>query len=255
MNLRLKSNVKPERGQALAEYVVLFPIAIAILLVAGTLTDMIIDSFSRTTVGLETRHVVSCEQDEPAEKEGPTHADLDCHTIDLVSDYTADGKTYISYKVSSNCDPSISHWTLAMSSDVFALVEGASEMYEYGTDPTTGVTGIKFDTGYESDGDSGKPPKDDGDDGDKGKGKPPKDDGDDGDKGKGKPPKKTRSTLPERSNLLSPSSSDTRTVLITLAGTVEWDEQIVAIKAGTHTYYSTISAPIVVVEEDPSCLQ
>jgi hypothetical protein len=236
MNLKVSNHPRVERGQALAEYVVLFPIAIAIIMVAGILTDMIIDSFSHTTQALELRQVRTCEQDEPAEEEGTTHADLDCHTIDLVSDLTSDGKTIITYQVSSNCDPSISHWTLAMSPEVFALVEGASEQYEFGTDPTTGVTGIKFDTGYEG----GSSESDDSDS--------------DGEDGKGKPPKKTRQTWPNTTNL-SPSASETRTVMITLGGHVDWADQVVVVKAGTHTHYSTISAPVMIVEEDPSCLQ
>jgi len=70
---------------------------------------------------------------------------FDSHTFDgTYSTWT--------YRVTSGSDPSLSHWVLTWCNEG-ALI-GCSEYCDYVTDdPTTGLTGIKFDKGYD-DGDS-----------------------------------------------------------------------------------------------------
>lgn len=72
------------------------------------------------------------------------------HTVELISMNVFDGEFYVwTYKVTSGSGPAISHWILKLCTDFF---DHASEDWdEPGLDPTTGVTGTKFDTGYDDD--------------------------------------------------------------------------------------------------------
>jgi len=70
------------------------------------------------------------------------------HDITFVS-HTFDG-TYSTwtYQVTSGTRPSLSHWVISWCAP--GAIVGASELWEYvAPDPRTGITGIKFDTGYE----------------------------------------------------------------------------------------------------------
>jgi len=76
------------------------------------------------------------------------HEPVSDHDITFVS-HTFDG-TYSTwtYNVTSGIRPSLSHWVISWC-DPGAIV-GASEYQAYvAPDPCTGITGIKFDTGYE----------------------------------------------------------------------------------------------------------
>ena len=69
----------------------------------------------------------------------------------MISQYhdEANDQTTVAYKVTNGCDPDISHWTLGFPQGVADKILASSENYEdWGTDPTTGLAGIKFDTEY-----------------------------------------------------------------------------------------------------------
>ena len=220
------SNRKFERGQALAEYVVTVPVGIAILIVAGLIVGFLTTSFEQTADGLEP---TQCNQDNSNDndKEGPGTATLSCHTIELISDvYNADtNTTTVGYRVTSACDPSISHWTLALPSSVISKIQSSSEAYEVGTDPTTGLTGIKFDTGYESGG---------------------------GGKGRGHA---SATDIVLVSSNHGTRHEEVRDVFLTMGGYFEWDYTDLGVKAGTETYTSVISAPSAPAEpnDDNTC--
>ena len=221
-------NRKLERGQALAEYVVTVPVGIAILIVSGLIVGFLTSSFEETADGLQP-DPYECNQNDSNDEdnEGPRTAQLSCHTIELISDvYDANtDTTTVGYRVTSACDPSISHWTLALPSSVASKIQSASEMYEVGTDPTTGLTGIKFDTGYESGG---------------------------GGKGRGRA--STTDIVLVSSNH-GTRHEEVRDVFLTMGGYFEWNYTDLGVKAGTETYTSVISAPSAPAEpnDDNTC--
>ena len=69
------------------------------------------------------------------------------HDITFVG-HTFDG-TYSTwtYNVTSSFQPAISHWAMTWCNPG-AIVGASEEPWWYGTDPNTGITGIKFDKGY-----------------------------------------------------------------------------------------------------------
>ena len=91
-----------------------------------------------------------CE--EPVEEEeGPDTAYLDCHTIELVTNTydEVNDQTTVGYKVTNGCDPDISHWVLGIPKGIADKIVAYSEEPEkWGYDPTTGLTGLKFDREY-----------------------------------------------------------------------------------------------------------
>jgi hypothetical protein len=89
-----------------------------------------------------------------------------------------------------------------------------------GTDPTTGLTGVKFDTGYES-----------------------------GGRGKGKA---SLTDIVLVSSNHGVHNEEVRDVFLTLGGYFEWDYTDLGVKAGTETYTSVISAPSAPAEYDDS---
>ena len=151
-----RKNHSRERGQALAEYAPTFPAVIAILIISATTISAFLEgAFRKAVDGLNGVSVCS-NTDES--REGPAVAMVGPHRISLigVSYNAADDTTSIVYRVESLDDPSISHWTLGISNEVAQAIRDTSEMYEWtNSDPTTGLAGIKFDTGYESAGGSG----------------------------------------------------------------------------------------------------
>jgi hypothetical protein len=90
---------------------------------------------------------------------GDTATDLDGgHRIEVTSSvYDPDtDRTTVTFRVSSGDQPSISHWVLGIDEATADKIISSSEAYgNWGTDPTTGKIGIKFDTGYEGGGGGG----------------------------------------------------------------------------------------------------
>ena len=216
------------KGQALAEYVVTLPVGIAILIMASALTGFLNTSFQDTADGLQPS-AYQCNEDDSNDEnhEGSRSTTVGCHTIELISEvYDADtDTTTVGYRVTSVCDPSISHWALALPSAVASKIQDASEPYSFGVDPTTGVTGVKFDKGYESSGDSGG-------------------------KGKGKSKASTADIILVSGNHSTFNETDSRDVFLTLGGYFTWDITEVAVKSGTESDYSTITAPSAPAEQD-----
>lgn len=235
---------KRERGQAMAEYAVLFPAAVAILIVAGGIGFVnrmmyteIITAFVQT--GIE-------EQCEPVD-EGPTVAEMNGHLIEAcgaVYNEAADVTT-ITYCVTNGNDPSISHWVMGVDRSFYNAIISVSEQYEWtDDDPSTHVAGIKFDTGYESSGGGN--------------------DKDNKGRGNASLPSALDMTAMKRLDLGGMSANDplnedlsdydatARDVIILVSGEWDADGGTVSIKAGTETYYSTITLPTIVTE-DESC--
>ena len=210
---------KWQRGQAFMEYWPTIPAAIIIMLAASSLVQFINGSILQTVDYLNPTGLECPEQEE--QEEGPTEAVLDCHTIELVGrSYDEENdRTTVAYKVTSGCDPAISHWMLGAPAWLADKIVSASEKWEYVTDPTTGLTGIKFDTEYGTS-------------------------------------KKEKSSLLDgimfasatyelpTTLLQAETNEDSRTVLLTLGGHFDWGITEVRIKAGTETHSSTITAPI-----------
>ena len=214
--------IKWQRGQALTEYWPTIPASIIIMLMASGIATWFNKAILQTVEYLNPTDL-RCEE-QTVKDEGPDVAYLDCHTIELVgkSYDEVNDQTTVAYKVTSGCDPSISHWSLAIPPGLVGKIIASSEPYEYGTDPTAGLTGIKFDTGYES--------------GDKDGG---------GGKGKGKKSQNLDGLL-LASRSLTTSAVDSRIVLLTLGGYYDWGITEVSIKAGTEVYYSQITAPVAI---------
>jgi hypothetical protein len=228
---------KWQRGQALMEYWPTIPAAICLMLAASGLTQAINKSILTTVDYLNPTGLECPEQEE--DEEGPTEAQLDCHSVELVgrSYDEVNDRTTVAYEVTSGCSPDISHWMLAAPEWFADNILSASEKWEYVTDPKTGVTGIKFDTPYRS--------KD----------------------------KKT-ANLDESllgasmardsgivlmsfhspnglSGLNAETEPDSRTVLVTLAGHYDWTMTTIAIKAADeNVYLGTITAPIEIYQGD-----
>lgn len=208
--------IRWQRGQALMEYWPTIPASIIIMLMASGIATWFNKSILQTVDYLNPSDI-RCEE-KVDEEEGPDTAYLDCHTIELVDQVydEANDQTTVGYRVTNGCDPDISHWVLGFPPGLVDKILTSSEKYEWVADPTTGVAGLKFDTEY----------------------------------GKSKPPKKTHNLngLMLASHSLTATTSDSRTVLLTLAGHYDWSITDVTIKAGTETYHSTITAPVAIYQ-------
>lgn len=228
---RTRIFARTQRAQALMEYQVLIPMGILIALMAGAIGAFLTTSFQETADGLQPE-TQDCEEGDPGSNEndtqGPSYATMAGHSVTLTSHVYNEttNTTTITYRVTSSGDPAISHWILALPANVLSKLSSASEFYEIGTDPTTGVTGIKFDRGY----DSGS--------------------GGSGNKGNGN--KRSDAGIVLVRAPQQPRYAETRDIMIILVGDFEWNGVTVAIKAGTQTYSSTITAPVS-VKEDNSC--
>lgn len=207
---------KFERGQALAEYHVLIPIGIAILVVAGLIVGFLTDSFQQTADGLEPEPY-ECNQDDSNDEdnEGPRKATMSCYSVELISDvYDPEtNTTTVGYRVTSGCSPDISHWTLAIPSSVSSKIQSASEDYTIGYDPRTGLTGVKFDTGYES---------------------------------------ASVADIFLVSSNHNTRREEVRDVFLTMGGYFQWDYTDLGVKTAGDTYTSVISAPSAPAEYDDS---
>ncbi|WP_162909401.1 hypothetical protein [Aggregatilinea lenta] len=212
---------KWQRGQALVEYWPTLPIAIAIMLSASLITSFITNSFQQTIDGISGTGLTCVGAEETdAETEGPSYADLGGHSVQLTGyQYDPDEDvTRVSYQVTSIDKPAISHWILGLPVDLESItsIEGENKI-EWGYDSTTGITGVKFDTGYNPGG-------------------------------------KTELS-PDLSGYMlvsvsARSSTETRTLFITLSGHYELTITDLGLKAGTDTYTGQIVAPVQVAPEE-----
>lgn len=247
MNKHTTRRNKWQGGQAMAEYSVILPVGIFLLLMSGAIVSFITGGFQRTYDGLTSPGDLQCETALENIEEGPQTAYPGCHVVELVGrTYDEENdRTTAAYKVTSMCDPSISHWTLGLPPGLEGKVLTTSEDYEWVTNSKNGESGIKFDTGYETE------------DGDKDEDveptaepteKPKKEKKDKAAAGSGY-------ALTSFSSLpfvpyYSTTATDSRTILITLSGYYEWDVVTVYVKAGTQTVTGTITAPV--QQTDPS---
>jgi hypothetical protein len=212
---------KFHRGQAMAEYHVFIPAAILVALLAGAISGFLIDSFETTKDGLQPE-TENCEEGDPGTNEndsqGPLSAQMSGHTITLTGKVynEATNTTTLTYRVRSNGNPSISHWIIAMPSEVTSKIVRTSERYEIGSDPRTGVTGLKFDTGYATN-------------------------------------TNDNSGYALVSTNRQPRMVETRDIMILLTGDFDWEAKTVAIKAGQNVYTSTITTPVRVKQENEEC--
>lgn len=235
-----------QRGQAMTEYWPTIPVGIMILLVASGLSSFISGSFLQTMEGLDPAGL-KCSDQEEATNEGPSDTFLGCHTIELVvNSYNEEAdQTTVGYRVTSRCDPAISHWSLGLPKSVADNILSSSEAIEpYGTDPTTGTTGIKFDRGFDSGGGN-----DDGNNDGGGNGNNNGGNGNNNGGGNGKNKNKSMDTI-----MLSSTNArgiEEHMILLTLAGHYTWSNTEVSIKAGTQVYHSVISAPSALADNNP----
>jgi hypothetical protein len=214
-----------QRGQAMAEYMVLIPAAIMIAVAAGLIGRALYGSLDKITDVVRDPYLCQAEPNppEPSSNEGPTFATMGNHSVELVNKVysSVDNTTTVTYRVTSGARPSISHWTLGlpdwMADNVVSISEGNTE---WGVDPTTGVGGLKFDTGYEVNG--GKPEKE--------------------------PKKKVAAATIASSEETATVSRD---ITMMFNGQYDYGETDVAIKAGTDTYTETITAPKALKAENP----
>lgn len=224
-----------QRGQAMAEYWVTIPAGIIIMLAAAGVVQFITGSLTQAVEGLEYTGSVECAVTTPDEDTGPIYADLSGHTIELIMNVYDEetDTTQIAYRVTSGGRHDISHWILGLPPGVAKHIIWTSEPWVDHTtkaDPTTGMFGIKFDTGYDSSGGSDSGGAGDGG----GATEPPKD--------KDKPGKK-KSDAGIVLTGYSAREADSRTVVIHLAGYFDWDITDLGVKASTEVFMGTITAP------------
>ncbi|MBZ0300359.1 MAG: hypothetical protein K8J31_11480 [Anaerolineae bacterium] len=216
-----------QHGQAMVEYWPTLPAGVMVMISAAAIVGPIQRAFQTTA---DSMSGITCEAP-PAV--GPMETDLDGgHHIEVVSSNYNGSETTVVFRVSSGDSPSISHWVLGIDKETADKILYSSEAYEsWGTDPTTGKTGIKFDTGYEGTGGSGGS----------------------GGSGKGGP-KKARviHTFSPRMN----TYVETRDIVLTLSGYVDFVETVeVTTKAGSDQVSSGyVSIPTTgAISSDSSC--
>lgn len=232
---------KLEKGQAFAEYGILLPVGVMVgIVAAGALGVILQGTYGDIVDAVEIEKVVNCEAPTTEEVEGPTEANMGSHNITLTSHvYNPEtNTTTVSYTVTSGGDPSISHWVLGMSDDVDIVDMPASELPSWvENDPSApngeGISGLKFDAGYESEGGEGG-----GNTGNTNNGG-----------GNGKGGKKSIMMTGMRDMLLAPTFgeeliTDSRTITLHLMGQYDFYDSEVAIKAGQEYYTGTIAAPV-----------
>ncbi len=240
-------NYKYQRGQALSEYVVLIPAAIMIVIGASLVTGFIVTSLGKSVGALQPYGVEVCDlqpEIQPELREGPTYVQAGDHSIELSSVVynPADDTTTIVYTVTSGPKPSISHWTLGLPQEVADnILETSEKAEDYGTDPTTSVTGVKFDTGYEvaggggNGGNGGGSGEDDADTGGNGNGN-----GNGNGKGNKKVMEVVRRYVPANEEINTVS----RDVILLVSGQYDFGPIETAVKAGQDVHIVSISAPI-----------
>jgi hypothetical protein len=224
-----------QRGQALAEYHVLIPGSIIILLSAAGLVQFITGSLMRAVEGLEHTGAMECEMVGGVEtKEGPLFAETSGKELLVVADVESEGEpsTTITIEVTDKSDPAISNIGFSIPKEVYEaithieVIGAAGWKYEWvDMDPNAGMPGLKFEGLFDDGGGGGKPPE-----------------------GGEKPPKKKSSGEIVLVGYPMQATGDSVTILITLAGYFEWDITEVWIKAGTTVLPTQISLPSRFVE-------
>ncbi|GAB4512339.1 MAG: hypothetical protein OHK0046_11690 [Anaerolineae bacterium] len=235
-----------QRGQAMSEYMVIVPAAIMIAIAAGLISSAIIGALTKTVDAFETaEQTCQVAEDQGARRDGATTTDMGNHNVTLSSVVynEADDTTTIAYRVTSGPSPSISHWTLGLPAEVAGKMISANEQYERGTDPTTGVTGVKFDTGYEvnTNGGGGNGGGGNGGGGNGGGGKGG------GKGGNGDSSAQSGTIVLARYNSQSNDEdieTVSRTVILLVSGQFDFGSTTVSIKAGQDVHTATISAPV-----------
>ena len=156
VNSSLKQRL--EHGQALIEYVVMFPAAVMIAIMGLTVMGFLNSAYMQTYRGLECGITGAPSEETP--DTGNIALQLYNHHVDYVGEVynETNNTTTFTYRVSSGDRPAISHWTLgiplALQSRVLGVQEnrGGSLVTPHWSwvnpDPTTGAVGIKFDDGY-----------------------------------------------------------------------------------------------------------
>lgn len=237
-----------QRGQALMEYWPTIPVAIAIMIIGGVITQHLNGAFLRTADALNRAGLNTEICNLTTETvDGSDFAEMEGHTVQLSSNVydPVTNTTTVTFTVTSGGDHAISHWVLGIPKAAFdAIIDYPSDelMSWVQPDPTTGLVGIKFDKGYDGGSGGGK----DADTGGSG-GKDADTDG----KGKGKT--KARLVLNTRfyGTGLDFSTADSREITLVLAGQWEMGTVDLAVKAATTSFYSTISAPTTLVTSEP----
>jgi hypothetical protein len=147
-----------EQGQALIEYVVMFPAGVLIAIMGLTVMGFLNSAYMQTYRGLECG--ITGSPSEEAPDPGNIMAQMFNHRIDFVSEVYVESNdtTTYTYRVTSGDSPAISHWTLgiplSLQSRLIGIHEnrGGSLVTPHWSwvnpDPTTGAVGIKFDDGY-----------------------------------------------------------------------------------------------------------
>lgn len=278
-----------QRGQALMEYWPTIPVAIAIMIIGGVITQHLNGAFLRTADALNRAGLNTEICNLTTETvDGSDFAEMEGHTVQLSSNVydPVTNTTTVTFTVTSGGDHAISHWVLGIPKAAFdAIIDYPSDelMSWSQPDPTTGLVGVKFDKGYDGNGGGGGKPENNGNNGNNGNdnpkgnngvgngedpqppGNPPVNDGegtgpgnpgnkggsDSSDKGKGKT--KARLVLNTRfyGTGLDFSTADSREITLVLAGQWETEPVDVAVKAATDSFYSTISAPTTLVTSEP----
>lgn len=222
---------KLESGQALMEYWPTIPAAIMIIISAGLIVNFLRGSFSQTSDVLNRVNLEVCETNED-ETQGPVSVVVDRHDISFVSAvYDPEtNTTTVTYQVTSDPSPDLSHWVLGIPKEIADLITDSSEKWSWTDgDPATGAVGIKFDTGYGDGGGEGA-----GGEGAGGKGK-----------GKGKMTPITR-YIPNIYLLLA--TGETREISLTLDGEFTFEPTVVTTKSGSDSVGTgELPAPTLVV--------
>ena len=231
-----------QRGQALAEYHVLIPGSIIILLSAAGLAQFISNSLMRTVEGLEYTGAMECEMVGGVEaKEGPLFAETTGKELQVVADVESEGapSTTITMVVTDRSDPAISNIGFSIPKEIYEAITNIEVIGASGwkvewvdMDPNAGMPGLKFEGLFDGGGD--KPPKEGEEP------KPPKEEP--------KPPKKKSSGEIVLVGYPARELGNSVTILVTLAGYFDWHTTQVWIKAGTTVLPTEISLPARFVE-------
>jgi hypothetical protein len=220
---------KLESGQALMEYWPAIPASIMVMISAGLIVSFLRGSFGQTVDILTVSDIEVCEENEE-DKTGPETIVVDRHTIIFVGDvYDPEtDTTTVTYRVTSEPGPDLSHWVLSIPKGIADKITDVSEQWGWtDADPTTGVSGIKFDTGYEGSGGGGPP-------------------ADKGPKNKIKPG--GRQIMQIYMLQEDSSSGETREISITLDGHFEFEPTVVTTKSGADNIGTgEIPAPSVII--------
>lgn len=257
MNENRRTVRRWEQGQALSEYVVLLPIAILVSFFGLGLTGFIGGAFEDTLTGLQCSFgQVDDQTDEDDDDNGNTYLTIYNHSIGLAGAVydEANNTTTVTYMVTSGSQPSISHWTLGIPSEVWARMRSVSEQAAWtNSDPTTGAVGVKFDTGYEPGGGGGGGGNTDADTsgGNTGGGNTGGNGVNGGGNGNGNGRKRILSVFDPKQQIIELGETETRYITITFMGEFEFEDVTATTKAGQSQIGSgPISAPVRLVEDE-----